>query len=86
MKLAAQLATKLDLPAGVVINRDGVGDAQVDEFCQNMGIPILMRIPLDRDIGAGIAQGKPLVQIQSKYQDDFQNMFVQIRDQVAQYV
>lgn len=86
LKLAAQLATEFDIPAGVVINRDGVGDTQVETFCQQAGIPILMRIPLDRDIGAGIAQGKTLVQIQPEYRDDFQNMFVQIRDQVAQYV
>lgn len=85
LKLAAQLATELDIPAGVVINRDGVGDARVDEFCRESGIPILMRIPLERDIGAGIAQGKPLLQIRPQYQDDFQNMFTQIREQVTQY-
>ncbi len=86
LKLAAQLATELDIPAGVVINRDGVGDTQVETFCQQAGIPILMRIPLDRNIGTGIAQGKTLIQIQPEYQDDFQEMFAQIRDRVTQNV
>jgi len=57
LKLAAQLAPSCGIPAGVVVNRDGVGDARVDDFCGEAGIPILMRIPLDREIGAGIAQG-----------------------------
>jgi MinD superfamily P-loop ATPase len=86
LKLAAQLAKELDILAGVVINRDGVGDAQVDEFCQEAGIPILMRIPLALEIGAGIARGKPLIQIKPEYMDGFRKMFSQIFDQVAQYV
>ena len=78
LKLAIQLARELDIPAGVVINRDGVGDTQVEAFCQQTGIPILMRIPLDREIGAGIAQGKTLIQIIPEYQQRFQEMFVRI--------
>jgi MinD superfamily P-loop ATPase len=86
LKLAVQLATEFDIPAGVVINRDGVGDTQVEVFCQQMKIPILMRIPLDRDIGAGIAQGKTLIDIRPEYQTRFQEMFAQIRDRVTQNV
>jgi len=83
LKLAAQLATELDIPAGVVINRDGVGDNQVEIFCQQMDIPILMRIPFDREIGAGIAQGKALIDIRPAYKSRLQEMFVQIRDRVT---
>jgi MinD superfamily P-loop ATPase len=82
LKLAAQLATELDMPAGVVINRDGIGDTQVEAFCQQMDIPILMRIPLDREIGAGIAQGKTLIDIRPAYKARFQEMFAQILDRV----
>jgi MinD superfamily P-loop ATPase len=83
LKLAAQLATELDIPAGVVINRDGVGDTQVDAFCQQTEIPILMRIPLEREIGAGIAQGKTLIEIRPEYKALFQEMFVQIEANCA---
>jgi len=83
LKLAALLATELDIPAGVVINRDGIGDTQVEAFCQQMDIPILMRIPLDREIGAGIAQGKTLVDIRPAYKIRFQGMFAQMRDRVT---
>ena len=86
LKLTVQLATELDIPTGVVINRDGVGNSQVEMFCQEMHIPILMRIPLDREICAGIAQGKTLVDIQPAYKICFQEMFSRIRDRVTQYV
>jgi MinD superfamily P-loop ATPase len=78
LKLAAQLGSELEIPIGVVINRDGVGDAQVEAFCQNAGIPILMRIPLAREIGAGIAEGKPLIDILPKYQARFQEIYARI--------
>jgi MinD superfamily P-loop ATPase len=83
LKLAAQLGAELELPLGVVINRDGVGDTQVEEFCQKAEIPILMRIPLEREIGAGIAQGKTLVEIQPEYQARFQEMYARIAAEVV---
>jgi MinD superfamily P-loop ATPase len=86
LKLAAQLATELDIPAGVVINRDGIGDTRVEAFCQQMEIPILMHIPLDREIGAGIAQGKTLIDIRPAYKTRLQEMFAQIRDLVTKNV
>jgi MinD superfamily P-loop ATPase len=64
----------------VIINRDGVGDTQVETFCLQAGIPILMRIPLQREIGAGIAQGKTLVEIQPSYEAQFQVMAAQIEE------
>ena len=68
------------IPAGVVINRDGTGNAEVDQFCTQVGLPVLMRIPLDRAIGAGIAQGKPLVDIRPEYIHRFRDLYRQIEN------
>ena len=76
------MTEKLGIPAGVIINRDGVGDAQVDDFCQEAGLPILMRIPLERKIGEGIAQGKSLIEIQPEYRKYFRQTYAQIQDRV----
>ena len=78
LRLAAQLTRDLDLPAGVVVNRDGVGDAGVDEACRQEGLPILMRIPLDRRIGEAIAQGKTVVDSFPEYVPLFQEMYDRI--------
>lgn len=76
LKLAYELTRELGLPAGVVINRDGIGDRQVEAFCAEVGLPVLLRIPMDRTIAAGIAQGLPLVEIQPSYRAVFREMLV----------
>jgi MinD superfamily P-loop ATPase len=78
LKLAAQVGRELNLSMGVVVNRDGIGDGGVDDFCETAGLPILMRIPFDRAIAEGVAQGRPLVSIHLEYVERFQQMFVQI--------
>jgi MinD superfamily P-loop ATPase len=78
LKLAVQVGRELNLPMGVVVNRDGIGDGGVDDFCETAGLPILMRIPFDRAIAEGIAQGRPLVDIHPEYAGRFRQMFAQI--------
>jgi len=80
LKLAAQVGRELNLPMGVVVNRDGIGDGGVDDFCETAGLPILMRIPFDRAIAEGIAQGQTLVEIRPEYLALFQKMFLQITE------
>lgn len=78
LKLARKLTDELNIPTGVIINRDGIGDARVDEYCQEVGLPVLLRIPFDRKIGEGIAQGLPLVEIYPKYLEDLRDLYQQI--------
>ncbi len=79
LKLAVQLIRELDLPAGVIINRDNnVDKMEVDSFCQDAVIPILMRIPFDRAIAEGIARGKTLIEIRPEYRARFQDLFHRI--------
>jgi MinD superfamily P-loop ATPase len=74
---------ELGLPVGVVINRDGVGDRGVDDYCQTEGIPILMRIPLDRRIAEAYSEGVPLVNVLPEYQKQFRDMYETIEQLVA---
>jgi MinD superfamily P-loop ATPase len=82
LKLAYELTRELALPAGVIINRDGIGNNQVEEFCMATGLPVLMRIPMEREIAAGIAQGIPLVTLKPEYRPDFRQIFATILAQV----
>jgi MinD superfamily P-loop ATPase len=78
LRLAVQVARELGIPCGVVINREGVGDTGVEEFCQEAEIPVLMHIPLDHRIAEGIARGTPLVRIYPEYVERFQKLSEQI--------
>jgi MinD superfamily P-loop ATPase len=52
LRLATEVARRLDIPAGVVINRSDGKDEAITEFCREQGLPILMTIPFDREIAA----------------------------------
>jgi MinD superfamily P-loop ATPase len=80
LRLMVEVVRELDIPVGVIINRDGIGTAEVDQFCTETGLPVLMRIPLDREIGQGIAQGKPLVAIRPEYSDHLRDLYRRIQD------
>jgi MinD superfamily P-loop ATPase len=82
LRLAAEVAAELGIPAGVVINRDGIGDAAVDAFCAATGLPILLRIPFARAIAEGIAQGRALVEIHPEYAARFRALYTEITRQV----
>jgi MinD superfamily P-loop ATPase len=78
LKLAYELTCELGLPAGVIINRDGIGDQGVDDFCAQTGLPVLLRIPMEREIAAGIAQGVPLVSLRPEYNALFKELFLTV--------
>jgi MinD superfamily P-loop ATPase len=81
LKLAVQVARELGLRVGVVINRNQDNPSidhrylAVDDFCANEGLPVLMRIPFERRIAEGIAQGMTLIEIHPEYGDRFRRMF-----------
>ena len=79
LRLAAQLADDLDIPAGVVVNRDGIGNADVDAFCQESGLPILLRIPNQREIAEALAGGQSLVTAFPQYIPVFQGLYNDIQ-------
>lgn len=90
LRLTVQVAREeLGLPVGVVVNRDGVprtrgiGYASVDEYCAAEGIPILMRIPLDRRIAEAISGGETLVQALPEYRPRFRQLHERIVQEVA---
>jgi MinD superfamily P-loop ATPase len=64
--LAVEVVRKLQIPFGVVINRDGLGDIKVEDFCNKENISILMRVPFDRDIAVAYSKGIPLVEANSE--------------------
>ena len=82
LRLINEVIRQLEMPAGVIINRDGIGNAQVEKFCEAAGLPILMRIPLERNIGQGLASGLPLIDIRPEYRARFRELADHIRSMV----
>jgi MinD superfamily P-loop ATPase len=82
LKLAVEVARdELGLPVGVVINRDGVGDQGVEDYCAAEGIPILMRIPLDRRIAEAYSEGVMIVEALPEYRERFVELYRRIEEE-----
>jgi MinD superfamily P-loop ATPase len=76
--LAVEVLKKLNIPHGVVLNKCDIGDHKVEEYCKKNGIPLLLSIPLDREIAVAYSQGIPIVKINPSYEQKFIQLFQKI--------
>ena len=60
LKLAVEALQELSLPAAVLLNRSGLGDQRVEEYCESARLPIWGRIPDDRAIAEAYSRGANL--------------------------
>ncbi|NLG98812.1 MAG: P-loop NTPase [Chloroflexi bacterium] len=79
LKQIAGIVREMEIPAGVVINRDGIGNGSIEDFCIAEGLPILMHIPFDRTAAEGLSAGKTLVEIRPEYQERLIGLYNRIR-------
>lgn len=83
LKQVAGVARQLGIPAGVVVNRDGIGDNAVEAYCAEADLPILLRIPMERRFAEAIAQGKTLVEAAPEYRQRFRTLLETMAARVA---
>ena len=83
LSLAVEVVRKLGIPCGVVINRVGVGSEEVEQYCHREGIPVLLRIPLDRNIATLYSRGVPLIEGMPRWREEFLRLFQDIRSIVV---
>ena len=83
LALAVDMLNKLDIPCGVVINRDGAGDSKVGEYCYKEGIPILLRIPLNIEIAQLYSKGITLVEGMPQWRGAFIKLYNDIEQIVS---
>jgi len=78
--LAVETVRELDIPCGVVLNRAGVGDGKVEEYCSREHIPVLLTIPLNTEIARLYSQGTTLVEGMPEWKERFVALFDGIRE------
>jgi len=80
--LAVEVLRKLDIPSGVVLNRVGVGDKKVEEYCLRENIPIMLTIPLDTQIASYYSRGIPLVEGIPQWREHFLELFEKVNETI----
>jgi MinD superfamily P-loop ATPase len=79
LKIAIQVLTRLTVPFGVVINRAGVGDSKVYDYCKKEKISILMEIPYQRRIAELYSRGTPFCTELSGWTEKFKMLYDKIK-------
>jgi MinD superfamily P-loop ATPase len=83
LKIAVQVLRNMAMPFGVVINRAGVGDKKVYDYCSEAGISILMEIPYQRRIAELYSKGTPFCTEMPEWTEKFQKLYDKIKASVA---
>jgi len=79
LKIAMQVLKKMAVPFGVIVNRAGIGDRKVYDYCKEENVPILLEIPYQRRIAELYSKGEPFIFEMPEWKTKFQALFNEIR-------
>jgi len=74
--LAADVAARMGIPAGVVINRSDGRDDEALRFCVDHDLDLLLTIPFSREIAAIQSRGDLLCRVRPEWQKAFDSLFL----------
>ena len=78
LALSVETLEQLEKPFGVVVNRDGLGDNNVYAWLEEKNIPLLMRIPFDKEIARTYSQSRLLAAEDASYKKKFLHLLQKI--------
>jgi MinD superfamily P-loop ATPase len=79
LTLAVDMVRELRVRFGVVVNRSGLGNGGVFDYCRTENIPVLAKIPFDRKYARCYAKGGRLVEEFPEIKKVFQDLWHAIR-------
>jgi MinD superfamily P-loop ATPase len=74
LKITVQVLEDMKIPCGVVVNRAGIGDKKLYEYCEEKGVPILLEL---------YSRGVPFSLEMREWRDKFQMLFEEIKDRMG---
>jgi len=84
MKLSIRMLKALGIPFGVVINKDGIGNGELEDFCASNDIEVLLKIPYDVRIAELYSRGISFVREDPAWTMKFREMFRRIMGRLGQ--
>jgi len=83
LEISLEVLRNLKIPHGVIINRDGIGDGAVEEFCNKGNIRILEKIPNDINIAKAYSKGITIPEFQKEWKKRFLAVIDEIEREVG---
>lgn len=82
LKIVVGLVKKMEIRAGVVLNKAGSNDRIILDYCEQEGLPVLLEIPYSRMIAENYAKGI----LPANISPDWKNQFTMLHWRIGQEV
>ncbi len=79
LKMTVQVLKDLGIPMGIVINRAGIGDNKIYEYCKEENVPLLLEIPFSKRIAELYSQGIPFTAEMPEWKKNFRKLLNEIK-------
>lgn len=81
MKMVVEMLREMSIPFSVIINKAGLGDDEVYEYCRSENLLISGEIPFDREVAVAYSTGHLAVEVSGKYKDLYTKIGANIRSE-----
>ena len=82
LKIALATVREIGIECGIVLNRAGMGESEIEEYCRMENLPVLLTIPLDMEIARMYSRGITLVEGFPEWRSNFSRLFENITGRV----
>ncbi len=80
LELAVNVVREMAIPFGVVVNRAGIGDDRVNDFCRQQNIDILLEVPENRRFAEAYSRGQMLTDAFPDFGKEMQTLYRRIAE------
>jgi MinD superfamily P-loop ATPase len=78
LELAVKMAKALNVPVGVIINKYETSGSVTERYCLRNDIPVIQKIPLQREVATAYAEGRLISEYSPKYEEKFSSILSNI--------
>jgi MinD superfamily P-loop ATPase len=78
LQLTVRIVKQIEVPFGILINKDESWSTAIEKYASDMDIPILMRIPFRKDIASLCSKGIALTEMDTSWDDSFYRLYEDI--------
>ena len=82
MKMVVEMLREMKIPFSIVINKAGLGDNEVYDYCQLEDLEIIGELPFDREIAEAYAVGKLAIEVNREIRNSYNTLWSKIRKNV----
>ena len=78
LELMVRVIREFGIPAGIIINKDEAWSSNIEKYASENGLPILMRVPLSREIASLCSRGVVLTEADPSWDDRFWTLYEEV--------